>query len=58
MEDYEYANNRRIFQKGDWESEAEYEEIHKGGCCGFVDYQRVPFLVDGKEYYFGFNYGH
>jgi hypothetical protein len=58
MEDYEYADRLRIYCKGDTESESEYNDIHRMGCCGFVDHVRFPFLIGGKEYYFGFNYGH
>lgn len=58
MEDYEYSDNLRMACKTDPESEQDYLEIQKHGCCGFVDFVDFPFLIDGKGFYFGFNYGH
>ena len=58
MEDYEYSDNVRIAEKNNKESEEKYLEIADRGCCGSVDYQMYPSLVNGKQYYFGFNYGH
>jgi hypothetical protein len=58
MENFEYADNLRFCIKGDSASEAEYLKAYNRGCCGFVDYVKFPYLIDGKEYYFGFNYGH
>lgn len=58
MDNFSCPDRLRFFLKGDKESESEYEEIRKKGCCGFMDYQKYPFLIGGGEYYFGFNYGH
>ena len=54
----EYADNLRIAEKGNIKSMLAYENDKLLGCCGFSDYNMIPFLVDGKEWYFGFNYGH
>jgi len=55
---YDCVDNIRIAEKGNRESEQAYEVSKEQGCCGFVDYILVPFLSDGKEYYYGFNHGH
>lgn len=57
-DEYEYVDNLRIAEKGNRKSESLYERQKAQGCCGFADYIPIPFLSDGKEYYFGFNYGH
>lgn len=57
-EDYEYSDTWRFAIRGDYASEEVYRKIHEKGCCGSVDFVQVPFLVDGKQWYFGFNYGH
>jgi hypothetical protein len=54
----EFSDNIRIAEKFNLESEKTYEKQKAQGCCGFIDYRLVPFLIDGKEYYYGFNYGH
>jgi hypothetical protein len=58
MDGYEYADNFRWYIKGNDISENEYERMRAGGCCGYVDHVPFPFLIEGKKYYFGFNYGH
>lgn len=58
MDQYEYADRVRIAIAGDSVYMDNYEEIKSRGCCGFVDYQKVPFKSGGKEFFFGFNYGH
>lgn len=58
MDNYSCADKIRIAIKGDKESEKVYESIRAKGCCGFMDYQMIPFKVGGKEFYYGFNYGH
>lgn len=54
--DYEYADNFRIATVGNAEEEAAYEEVQAGGCCGYFD--TVMETLDGKEFRWGFNYGH
>lgn len=56
--EYELWDNLRIAEYKNKESQEEYERIKKGGCCGFEDYIWIPFDIQGKKYYFGFNYGH
>lgn len=56
--EFEFVDNLRIAEKGNRKSERAYEKYKAQGCCGFIDYRPIPFLNDGKEYYFGFNYGH
>ena len=58
MEQESCSDRIRIVEVGNKEHERRYEEIRRTGCCGFVDYQRIPFKVNGKEYYYGFNCGH
>jgi len=58
VEYIEFADNVRIAEKGNPDSQTRYEKHKRIGCCGSADYILVPFLVDGKEYYFGYNYGH
>jgi len=58
MNGYDCSDNLRFYVVGDEKSLKEYNRIRNRGCCGFVDWVRHPYLVDGKEYYFGFNYGH
>lgn len=58
MEEYEYADNLRMCYRGDNVTVQDYEERMNTGCCGFVDYITIPFLVNGKDALFGFNYGH
>ena len=54
----EFVDNVRIAEHGNEESERQYEQERRSGCCGYVDYVWVPFDVKGKKYYFGYNYGH
>ena len=57
-ERYDYVDNFRFAIKGDRYTQAKYEEAKRHGCCGAIDYQMVPFLVNGNQWYFGFNHGH
>ena len=56
MQDYEYSDNLRICDPKNKESLQKYEENRGGTCCAALDYQK--FNWNGKEYWFGFNYGH
>ena len=58
MSEYEFADNFRWYVDGDGETLGEYEKKQYRGCCGFVDHVPFPHLVNGEQYYFGFNYGH
>lgn len=58
MEDYDCANNLRMYYLGDFDSISDYEQRQNYGCCGFVDHVKIPFPVNGKSVLFGFNYGH
>jgi hypothetical protein len=56
---YEYCDNLRIAYKDDWVLVQEYEELKQKGCCGFEEYIEVPkSITEGRDVYFGFNYGH
>jgi len=58
MEQESGSDRIRIVEVGNSDHVKKYEDIRSRGCCGHVDYQRVPFKVNGKEYYYGFNFGH
>lgn len=57
-QDDDLVTNIRIAEHGNVESERQYEQERRSGCCGFVDHVWVPFDIKGKKYYFGYNYGH
>ncbi len=56
MEGFEYADCLRICEAHNKEQIKEYEKARNEGCCGSINYE--VFKWDGKEYWFGFNYGH
>ena len=58
MGQYENADNMRICEETITlaKTTPEYEDWRIQGCCGSVDYQ--SFRYNGKNYIYGFNYGH
>lgn len=56
-EEYDCEDNHRLALQGDAESEEEYEEAQRSGCCGFVDIT-VGSTPGGRTFLYGFNHGH
>ena len=56
-DDYECSDNFRCALVGDSSSEEAYERQAAEGCCGQVDVKLGP-SPEGREYRYGFNYGH
>jgi hypothetical protein len=59
MKDMEYSDNLRMAYVDDPKTEKIYDLIKNRGCCGSKDYAKIPTsLTNGREAYFGYNYGH
>ena len=58
MGSYENADNIRICEETNTlaKTTQDYEDCRSHGCCGSVDYQL--FRYNGKNYIYGFNFGH
>lgn len=51
----EFDDNYRFAIVGEKVSEDSYEALMDDGCCGFFDDE---VTISGKEYRYGFNFGH
>jgi hypothetical protein len=51
----EYMDNTRFCFTDDPAGVSEYEEIKRGGCCGYFD---AEIIVAGRPAQIGCNYGH
>jgi len=54
---FECSDNFRCALVGDSLSEEVYEHVAREGCCGQIDIKLGPSPA-GREYLYGFNYGH
>ena len=54
--EFDCMDNTRYATKGNVDQETIYEDIRRGGCCGFYDTELN--CEDGTVLLFGFNYGH
>lgn len=55
INDHDFVDNYRFACKNNIKDMEIYRDLAKKGCCGYYD---GIFVINGKEYCFGFNYGH